>query len=693
MNNLAANKGLLSLVFHLIALFLFHQFGYIGHYGFDDMHYAKLASNLLNGEINFDDHFSFRITLIATTALFYSLFGINDFASALPSLIACSWILIMVYQILKKEEWSSINLALSLCLFSTWFISYAGKLMPDMLLAAFAFWSIYVYSKFKYFNPNETVFKYALLFSIAVFLAFNTKGTILLLLPLYFVLLIQDLNNGLSRKFWLYSFLIGLFLLTGYGLFSFIISGAFEQRFIAIASNTYLNHCSYDAQSIQILVKRISYELFSLLQREGILFIYVFVLFGFLKSNFRALISRTKPGQFFIVASVLLLLSSNFMSISWSSYNPMCLDARHYLFLLPIGALAAAFSISSLNNQKKETLGLTLLLLFFAICSYIDGNGLWKQLAIPAIILFLLASFLFSKWKKEIISLGVSLLLVIQLIPNIQYAQDVQYRKQAEEIQEIIKNHDEGIVLCNTIQKRIANYYQSFNSSSRLTFISYNEFDSKSHKEKQVYLLKNPHFRNLMFLAESELPFYAQHTDGAAELLFESKITGIQFFSLNKIREPNTSGEILIESLQDFESENQYWTVAKDFFSEEHVFSGKYGQLIPEYSSTFIYPLDSIHLGADKILFIESSCLIWVADKTKASLVISIETESGNLLYANKGISDFVASYSNWWTAKLNASISTKRIIEGSVLKVYLYNPDLNSIYLDEFKIRLIEMK
>jgi len=76
-------KKYLILLFFLLILILFHKFGYIGHYCFDDMQYAKIAHDFLNGNIDYNDHYSYRLPTIVLTALSYSIFGISDFASSI----------------------------------------------------------------------------------------------------------------------------------------------------------------------------------------------------------------------------------------------------------------------------------------------------------------------------------------------------------------------------------------------------------------------------------------------------------------------------------------------------------------------------------------------------------------------------------------------------------------------------------
>ncbi len=74
-------------IFIMGFMVLYHLVAYFGHYGYDYMQYAQLAKQIADGAFTLDngDHFSYRWTLLLPTALSYKLFGVSDFASALPS--------------------------------------------------------------------------------------------------------------------------------------------------------------------------------------------------------------------------------------------------------------------------------------------------------------------------------------------------------------------------------------------------------------------------------------------------------------------------------------------------------------------------------------------------------------------------------------------------------------------------------
>lgn len=107
----------LILLSFVVIIVLHHLFAYTGHYGFDDIHYAQLANDLLHGKFDFNDHFTYRLPVILLTALSYKLFGISDFASSLPSLIIAILILTVVYSILKNDDRLTLISGLSLTTF------------------------------------------------------------------------------------------------------------------------------------------------------------------------------------------------------------------------------------------------------------------------------------------------------------------------------------------------------------------------------------------------------------------------------------------------------------------------------------------------------------------------------------------------------------------------------------------------
>jgi hypothetical protein len=143
------------LLFFVSALILHHILGYTGHYGYDDLEYARLAGNFTHGIIDFNNHYSYRLSLILLTALSYSLFGVSDFASSLPSLIITISILLLVFFTLKNYGNLTLMAGLALTAFSRWFIFYSDKLMPDIYLAFSVTLSLFILHKYKFRSKEQ----------------------------------------------------------------------------------------------------------------------------------------------------------------------------------------------------------------------------------------------------------------------------------------------------------------------------------------------------------------------------------------------------------------------------------------------------------------------------------------------------------------------------------------------------------
>ena len=221
----------------IIALILHHLFAYTGHYGYDDLHYAGLAADLLRGNMDFEDHYAYRFPVILLTALFYLVFGISDLGSSLPALVISLVILSILFNILKEYGPRVLIIGLSLCTLSNWFLFYSDKLMPDIYVALSVIWALAVIHRYKFKSEKDKPGLYAFLLALALLFGFMSKGTIVLVLPLLFFLVISDFIFKRDVKFWIYGLLSGIFLMSLYlGLIGILTGNPFE-RFEAIASS------------------------------------------------------------------------------------------------------------------------------------------------------------------------------------------------------------------------------------------------------------------------------------------------------------------------------------------------------------------------------------------------------------------------------------------------------------------------
>lgn len=679
------------LLIHIVVIILYHVFGYIGHYGYDDIQYAKLSSDLINGQIDYNDHFVYRTPVILLTALSYLVFGINDLASSLPSLFITIGILICIFFLLKEKGNIPLIIGLSLTTFSNWFIFYSDKLMPDIYVAFFVILSLFILHSYKFKTAKKKPFLYASLFSLALFFGFLSKGTIVLILPLLLYYLIVDILCKRDIRFWVYTLFTGLAFLVIYFFIIWLLTGDFFKRFDAITSNSYLNLCSYDQQSWKVLLKRITIDFFMLMIHQGMITGFIFVLAFLLRRNTFSYYKLDDSFSFFLISALILFLSSNFMTISISSYSPMCLDPRHYLFLIPVVAVPASLIITGFIKEKKYAFQIIGILLLIAAIAFVTKNSSCWKLYLPLTLLFGIYFFIKDSNKyRTVFILGFIFILAIIPFDMIRYAQKVNYPEQREIInQHILSINEDCYIITDEVQNRLGNYYCGFNNNSNIHFLSYHQFDIDSldmNKRKILYL--NNYTCNLSGYDFNDLPYYAQIIDTANILLFADKELGISIYEMNTLSDPSSTGILLLESSASFEhGVLPHWNINDNELVNK---DGKRVNKVTEYSATFSYPVDSLLADLNSNLLISCELQSYFEDKTEAMLVISIEDHENSYIWKGINVNKYIRAYSNWQLLKLNTVIPENEIKEHSIMKIYLWNKDKKTAYIDDFVIKII---
>ena len=328
----------------LLGLIGHHAYFFYGHFGFDDLHYAELANDLLQGRVNFDNQYSYRIVPIGLTALSYAAFGISDWSSALPALLASAIILFVFYRLFRFVHLWMLVLALVAYFGMPWNLFYSDKLMPDIFVSAFCFggWAAYLQYRTKGRAGPQVQ---AVTAAVCLFLAFNSKGTVILLVPLFTVYLIHDLLRGRWR-FWLTFTGVCVGVLMIYLSAVYLLTGSALARFSAIAGTHYLNPCSYDILPRAELWSRLTFGFYGLIRSAGMLPHVVIAVGGLGVIAYGG--KAYRGAAFYPITTLLSLASINFMTISLTSYNPVCLDPRHILLFSPILSVCSVLTLAAI---------------------------------------------------------------------------------------------------------------------------------------------------------------------------------------------------------------------------------------------------------------------------------------------------------------------------------------------------------
>ena len=688
----AASYSILLIISCIVVLY--HLFGYTGHFGYDDLHYAELASDLLKGSVNFEDHYAYRFPVVLATALSYLIFGISDFSSSLPALFITFSILLIVFSILRKQGMKVLIIGLSLSAFSTWFLFYSNKLMPDIYVALSVISALAIINRYKYGSNKSGTLLHASLLAFSLLFGFMSKGTIVLVIPLLLFLVITDIIKKRDLKFWAYSLISGIGLLAVYLLIIWLLTGDVLKRFDAIASNSYLNLCSYDQQSLRILLKRIFFGFFELSIFQSLVtgFIFAFAIL-FQRKGLRYF-KLDDSFSFFLVSAVILFLSSNFMTISPSAYAPMCLDPRHYLFLIPVAAIPAAKIITDYLESKQYAFQIIAALFCIAFISFfLHGTAFWK-LYLPLSVLFSIYFFLRSSLRaQQLFILLFAAILLLVPIEMISYAQQLKYKQQRALVVDLVleKNKDCNII-SNEVQKRLLGYYTGFDKDQAQRFLSFDEFETDTAIGGEKLMLLNGHTRYLSDMNHNDLPYYARNISPTNELLFESKELDLTLYKMITFHIPDHSETPLLETFNDFENAVPYWRQNDLDLTSEIKYAGARSNRISEYSSTFEYPLDSLQWKGSHKLLVQCSLFCYTIDKTSTKIIVSLENSEDTYFWKAFEIDRYIKAYSNWWPVSFDVTIPKEDLRADSRLKVYVWNNDKQTVYIDNFGINIIDL-
>lgn len=678
---------ILFLVF-AFALVLHHWFGYLGHYGYDDMEYAQAAARLVSGDFDAGNHYSFRITIVGLTALSYKLFGINDWASAFPALLFSIGTLALVFRILKNESWPVLTVGLALFSLNNWTFFYSDKLMPDAAVTFFAFLFCYVVYSFRYLSPKMPVIGYSFFAALALFLCFNSKETVVLLAPLVVWLMVTDWVQKQHSKFWLQFIGFNVIFLSAYLIVCQVAFGNAITRLNSIVANSYLNSCSYDQQPFAETLKRITFGLAKLFLIQDMLLGFLVVLMAMFFVSIRQLLKLADRKSFFIVSSVVLVLSANFMSISVTSYIPMCPDPRHYLFIIPVVAVAAALIVKDYLNVFKFRLGLyVLVLMAFSFTLYfksVTGYRLYLPVSIAIGCVLFMAN---QNRRYRVFALLLVVSLLFQPAEMIAYARDVNYSKQKEIVQkELINKHEECVVVTDEVQKRLGSYYSAFSEKAPCRFISYAEADTfHFQKNVKIKLLNNWYSRYLSGMNDQDMPYYAAT---AKNPIFTDEKLNLSIYELNSL----DSRKQIFSAENDFESEKQYWAESSNK-SDAQAYSGSFSEKIGEFSAGCTIALDSLLSDSTQQIMVSPQLKLFAINNPECNLVISMDSAGNQYFWKGYDLSKYVKSKTSWWSVSLNEIINRSKLRKNSLMKIYIWNNKKNEIFIDDFKIEVFSLK
>ncbi len=657
---------------------LYHGFAFIGHFGFDDLHYAKLSWNLLNGTPDWNDHFSYRWVILGFTALSYLLLGINDFASSLPALLLTLLTLWLLCTTTAKQGIRALLAAVAVFTFNHWTLFYSDKLMPDVYVAFFSFAAILVYYST---TQRESRPSDAFLFSLALFAAILSKETVILLLPLLIWWLVHDIAAKKNIRFWITASVSGALMIAGSLFLTAHLTGDAFSRVTAIFANRYSGFCDYAGQPFLILIRRITVGLLRELTGQGMMAGFILLLPAFF-TGFR--IQENKAIRFWGTTALILLLSSNFMSITPSEYNPMCTDPRHYLFLIPVFATGAGSVIAEMHSERKYWIGVLTCTAAFSLLLISSGTRTFFEQLLP--IGVLAAFFVFMHRKISFFPAGMAamaIFLAIKPFLYVPYARSVHYEKQKDFVLSHVPENSCERLVTDEVQGRLFEYYNGFRKT-RPEVLTWKEAelftDSLTGK---TALLTNRYTSYLSGEQPGTLPYFASNPGILASLVIEDPGLKMALYKTSKW----TVARLISIFRNGFEKDEPFWTPGDGRLETQNVYSGFSSNLSGEYSATFRIPADSLSFLRFRLIQVSIRFYCMISDKTDAAIVISVDNDNGNLIWEANPLFPLIKAFGTWNEISLHQLITKDKLFGGSRVSVYIWNRSGDKIYTDDWEI------
>lgn len=517
-NNFLRKNGNLILLVGAALVFILHfLFFHGGYFGYDDIEYAQIADSL-NKKTFFlgNNLYSYRWSVIFPLALIYHLFGVNDFSNALFTWLPLLGIIYVVLKCLKDQTILERLVATAFLVFCPIHLMYLEKPMPDIWVELGFVFTFYSY--YSTLNSNVKQYKSAIIFVLGINILFLAKESFLIFYPYYLCQFIYDVFKKRNKQFWIIIILFSLLFVISYFAFFWWKTGQPFARINAIFSNQYLNECSYDKLPIQNLIDRILSGFWLCLIRCGYL-IPIGFLFILKKEN--------SPHKLILFSVLCLLFLSNFMSISYTSYVPMCPDPRHFMFLMPILAILFSIGFKAVNSKNIFPFGILIILQLY-LSFHFQFENIWG-LFLP--ILVGIIGFYFTQSKNILISF-IFIGLFAQYFQNAKYNAGLHYAEQKQISDFVLKKPiKNALIVTDQVQANIGNFYLQFDTLST-KYIPFDRLEKVDTTIKQpTYLIINGLTSYLSGNQWEDLPVYVHDANKQYKLLLKN--SGGELYLIN----------------------------------------------------------------------------------------------------------------------------------------------------------------
>lgn len=400
----------LPLLTGILFLSAYWLFGFDGITFSDDVYYLLAGKKFWEGTMEVSNyHFSSRWGAYVPTGLIGYLLGFDAHRISLISLLSYAASLLLLLKILPKSAPAWI-LVLWFCT-QVYFLHFLTKVYPDSLLVL---WTCLV-PVAATFRKTKPVYS-GMLLVLALFVGFLTKETIVLLAPVPILLFYFDWKRKeLTISFYISILLTGILLSATYLGYFWVKFGDPLHRISSINAGHYISEFTYADKGFWAIMRRITIlPIITFVERSY----WAWMVFA-LPGIALGLKSKKTPAFEFSLAFLCLLIGFWFMSSTLEFYNPIYLNPRHLIIIMPILSVLIAIGWKEWRNSGKWKIYFIGLLLL--------GTGIslmQMDLKMAVFNAVLLVPVLLRNQKLQLISL--LLILILPAIYSIYFQQNLK---------------------------------------------------------------------------------------------------------------------------------------------------------------------------------------------------------------------------------------------------------------------------
>jgi hypothetical protein len=400
----------IALIVGMLFLVLFWVFGYDGITFSDDVYYLLAGKSFWEGTMEVNSyHFSSRWGAYVPSGLVGHIFGFNPHIISGFSLICYLVTLLILAKIVPDKKLTWILVIWFCC--QVYFLHFITKVYPD---APLVLWVTMIPAVAIF--RNQKPFLSGVVLVIALFVGFLTKETIIFLAPFVVILFLFDLRNKSINNVFYLSFLASALLLSILYLAYFWIQfGDPLYRITSINSGHYISEFTYADKGIWSIVERLTITPIITFVERAYWPWLVFAIPGI----YQGLKQNKSPAFEFTVSFLCLFVGFWFMSSTLEFYNPIYLNPRHLIILVPILAFLIAIGWNTWQNSKKWKQLLYGMIVIGAIVATVNSDV--KQ----ALFLTLFILMIWIKNRKyQLLFLGF--VLIIPALYSIYYQKNLK---------------------------------------------------------------------------------------------------------------------------------------------------------------------------------------------------------------------------------------------------------------------------